>query len=75
VSPDWSPVGSYGGHQGFVYYGSARSQERSKGHGAVCSHGRTHTHEANVFHEAVPMHQRWLETPFGAGYGCDCFEF
>jgi hypothetical protein len=75
VSPDWSPVGSYGGHQGFVYYGSARSQERSKGHGAGCSHGRTHTHEANVFHEPVPMHQPWLETPFGAGYGCDCFAF
>ena len=81
VSPGWSPVAGDAAGAGAHAHTQAQAQPHARaGHG--CTHHDHHGHGAHVhgrthapglLHEAVARAERWLDSPFGAGLGCECF--
>ena len=67
VSPSWSPAAGAGA-------GGVQAGLQRQGHaGGEHVHGHGHDHAHGLLHEAIDHGRRWLDSPFGAGMGCDCF--
>ena len=63
VSPDWSPVKSYGG------YAKGSKQSLGASHSAACSHAASETQSEKIWHVPVLGEFGLWEL------GCDCFAF
>lgn len=71
VSPDWSPVARFGGHQGPTRHHISQCTHHHHHH----HHDGAHAHGLDVLHGTVDRMKRWLDTPWSVGMGCDCFAF
>lgn len=72
VSPGWSPVAGAGegaGSQAHAGTQRSRAQHDHDAHG----HAHAHAHAHDLLHQVIDRGRRWLDSPFGAGMGCDCF--